>query len=288
MGLFSSKKNKRFFSEDQFYYDFKEEAEKALTVYANMTGNGFQENALATFDFDFVSDQKEKLIALKEFFQTNYNYTFNEIEKVKSYWQINGETPQLPFDEDGLLFWVIDLYTKGFELDCILTGYGSMTDKDHLEFIDTTKFSSSDYYEKGLEHIGKRNFSNAIIDFTTAIQIDSNNKEAFSARGYCKEELQLQEMAREDYEKALLIDPNFIEAMLYKATNLDNSEDHDNALLEYNKVIALEPENHLAYFNRGNTKFSLGDKIGACNDWRKAKELGSEHAEERLEMECRK
>jgi len=288
MGLFNFKKGKRFFSEEDFYNDFNDEAEKALTVFENMLGSGFQENALATFDFDFISDKKEKLIAIREFFETNYGYTFNEIEKIKPNWQINGQTPKLPFDEEGLMFWVIDLYTKGFEFDCILSGYGSLTDKNNLEFLDTTQHSSNDYYKKGLEHISKRNFTNAITDFTTSIRIDLNNKEAFSARGYCKEELQVPKMAREDYDKALLIDPNFIEAMLYKATNLDNSEEHESALIEYDKVIELEPNNHLAYFNRGNTKFSLGDKLGACNDWTKAKELGSEYADERLELECRK
>lgn len=288
MGLFNIKKNKRFFSEEDFYNDFRGEAEKALMVFENMLESGFQENALATFDFDFVSDKKEKLIALKEFFQTNYAYTFTEIEKRKTNWLINGQTPKFPFDADGLMFWAIDLYTKGFEFDCILSGYGSLTDKNNLEFIDITENSSTYYYSKGLENIGKRNFSTAITDFTTSIRIDSNNKESFSARGYCKEELQVPKMARDDYDKALLIDQNFVEAMLYKATNLDNSGEHDSALIEYNKVIVLEPENHLAYFNRGNTKFSLGDKIGACNDWAKAKELGSEYADERLEQECKR
>jgi hypothetical protein len=32
MGIFNFKKNKRFFSEEEFYSEFKQEAEKALTV----------------------------------------------------------------------------------------------------------------------------------------------------------------------------------------------------------------------------------------------------------------
>ena len=288
MGLFNFKKDKRFFSEDAFYNDFKNEAEKALEVYERMSKNGFEENALAVFDFDFVSDKKEKLIKLKDFFETNYSYSFSEIEKQKSNWLLNGETIKLPFDEDGLMFWAIDLYTKGFEFDCILTGYGSLTDAKNLEFLDTTQFSSNDYYKKGLDLISKRNFSNAIIDFGTSIRIDQNNKESYSARGYCKEELQVPKMGRDDYDKALLIDPNFVEALLYRATNMDNANEHNEALLEYNKVIELEPENKTAFFNRGNTKFNLKDKTGACNDWTKAKELGAEYAQERIDMECKK
>lgn len=288
MGLFNFKKNKRFVSEEEFNNDFKGEAEKALAVYERMTESGFKENALAVFDFDFVSNKKEKLNELKAFFETNYSYKFNAIEKSDSNWLLNGETLQLSFDEDSLMFWAIDLFTKGFEFDCILTGYGSLTDPNNLEFLDLLQNSSEYYYTKGIECISKRNFSNAIIDFTTSIRIDPNNKESFSARGYCKEELQVSKMAKDDYDKAIEIDPNFIEALLYRATNLDNSGEHHKAILEYDKVIQLEPQNHLAYFNRGNSKFSLNNKISACADWTKAKELGSEYAQERLDMECRK
>lgn len=288
MGLFNFKKDRRFFSEKDFNNDFNKEAEKALTVYELMIKSGFKENVLAVFDFDFVSDKKEKLNKLKDFFETNYSYKFNSIEKSDSNWLLNGETLQLSFDEDALMFWAIDLFTKGFEFDCILTGYGSLSDPNNLEFIDLTQNPSKYYYSKGLESIGKRNFSNAIIDFTTSIRIDPNNKAAFSARGYCKEELQVSKMAKDDYDKAIEIDPDFLEALMYRATNLDNAGEHDKAILEYDKVVQLEPKNHLAFFNRGNSKYSLNNKISACADWTKAKELGSEYAQERLDVECKK
>ena len=41
-----------------------------------------------------------------------------------------------------------------------------------------------------------------------------------------------------------------------------------------------------AYFNRGNSKLNIGDKKGACEDWKKALELGAEYAKERLEEHC--
>lgn len=288
MGLFNSRRNKRFFGEEEFFNDFKEECEKALNVFEQMCENGFTENALAVFDFDFVSDKKEKLTTLKEFFETNYTYSFQEIIKKDSLFTLTGETLKLPFDEDGLLFWAIDLYTKGFEFDCILSGYGSLTDSQNLEFLDLTTSSSSDYFESGLELLNKKNYSNAIIDFGTAIRIDPTNKEAYQARGYCKDELKVPKMAREDYDKAIEIDPNYVDALLIRATNKDDAAEHEEALRDYDKVIKIDPGNNLAYYNRGNTRFSLGDKSGACNDWAKAKELGSEYAQERLDKECKK
>jgi tetratricopeptide (TPR) repeat protein len=71
------------------------------------------------------------------------------------------------------------------------------------------------------------------------------------------------------------------------ATNKDNAGEHQEALKDYDKIIRLEPENDLAYFNRGNTKLSLGDKKGACADWTQAKSLGSLYSQERLDAECK-
>ncbi len=39
--------------------------------------------------------------------------------------------------------------------------------------------------------------------------------------------------------------------------------------------IEINPKSAWTYFSRGNTKYELGDKSGACLDWEKAKELGS-------------
>jgi len=84
----------------------------------------------------------------------------------------------------------------------------------------------------------------------------------------------------------LKIDPNYVDALLTRATNKDDAGEHKDALKDYDKVIELDPKNDLAYFNRGNTKFSLGDKKGACEDWTKAKSLGSPYAQDRLNEEC--
>jgi hypothetical protein len=56
---------------------------------------------------------------------------------------------------------------------------------------------------------------------------------------------------------------------------------------DYNIAIELKPDNHMAYFNRGNTRLNLGDKKLACADWSKAKELGSDAADERIKEHCR-
>jgi len=287
MGLFNLKRNKRYFTEDNFNENYSNEALKANEVYQRMTENGFKENALATFDFDFVSDKKEKLLKLKQFLSENYSYTFKEPKRNGSIFIIAGDATELPINKEGLEYWVSDLYVKGYEFDCILSGYGALTDANNLSFLNLETATSDDFFKKGINELNKRNFGSAIISFSMAIQLDPNSEKSYQARGYCKDELLSWKAARDDYNKALLIDPNYIDALLIRATNKDNSGEHHEALIDYDKVIELQPENHLAYYNRGNAKFSLGDKAGACQDWTKSKRLGSGYAQVRLDLECK-
>jgi tetratricopeptide (TPR) repeat protein len=287
MGLFNFGKSKRYFSKEAFNENFSDEFATAIQVYEQMLESGFKENALAEFDFTFGSDTKEKVNDLSNFLTEKYNYTLKPCVKQNKIWTLEGSAPKIPFDEDGLLYWAIDLYCKGFEFDCILSGYGSLTDPGELSFLNLDNDNSDTYFKKGLSKIDNRNFGEAIIYFGVAIQIDPKNHEAYQARGYCKDELYTFKTAREDYDKAIEINPNYIDALLLRGANLDDANEFDAAITDYNKVIELDPENANAYFNRGNSKFSLADKNGACEDWKKAKLLGSEDAQACIDDECK-
>ena len=42
--------------------------------------------------------------------------------------------------------------------------------------------------------------------------------------------------------------------------------DHEGAILNFTKVIELEPDNYVAYMNRGWNKSNLGDDYAAISD----------------------
>ncbi|MGE0638023.1 MAG: pilus assembly protein PilF, partial [Bacteroidia bacterium] len=54
--------------------------------------------------------------------------------------------------------------------------------------------------------------------------------------------------------------------------------DLGNSISDYSQAIAINDEFAQAYLNRGNAKFKLNDKQGACEDWSKASELGYPNA----------
>ena len=53
-------------------------------------------------------------------------------------------------------------------------------------------------------------------------------------------------------------------------------KDFSGAIADYSRAIKIDPNYATAYFNRGVSKFYLGDMIGACKDARKAQELGDD------------
>ena len=63
--------------------------------------------------------------------------------------------------------------------------------------------------------------------------------------------------------------------------------DYAGALADYNNNILLFPGEWRTYVLRGKLKFEhLADKAGACNDFRKAKELGSDSAPQLIQENC--
>ena len=50
------------------------------------------------------------------------------------------------------------------------------------------------------------------------------------------------------------------------------------AIKDFNMAIEIDPKNSEAYNNRGWSKKGLGDKDGACQDWKTSKKMGNEEA----------
>ncbi|HOV55853.1 MAG TPA: tetratricopeptide repeat protein, partial [Bacteroidales bacterium] len=65
-------------------------------------------------------------------------------------------------------------------------------------------------------------------------------------------------------------------------------EDYQSALEDFNKAIELDNNYAIAYLNRGNTKEMLRDMSGACEDWKKAADLGISSAEMYHKQLCNK
>jgi tetratricopeptide (TPR) repeat protein len=62
---------------------------------------------------------------------------------------------------------------------------------------------------------------------------------------------------------------------------------YDLAIPDYTKAIELNANDMDSYVNRGSARYNANDTKGACEDWKKAKELGSKDVDEMITKFCK-
>jgi len=169
------------------------------------------------------------------------------------------------------------------------------------------------YYQKGLN-------DKAFNDFNTAVKLKPGFPDALNYRGVTRALLGHHAEAIADYDKAIKLKPGFAAAYFNKGTseaalgkyteaiasftrsldsdpkNVSNymnrgncyvmTEDYEKAIGDFSKAIEIEPTYSPAYINRGAAFHAKGD-TKACDDWRKAEQLGNKKGTELLNEYCK-
>ena len=159
---------------------------------------------------------------------------------------------------------------------------------------DEKELSAEDFFNTGVELSSQQDYEGAIQKFSIAISLDPQYADAYLKRGVATKNLIAYnkssdyQSAIDDFNKAIELNPdnpvphNHL-AMLMKKLGSDQG-----VIDEYTKAIETpdNPNKGFAYFQRGNVKFKSGDKQGACEDWKKAAELGFDLVEPVLKEHC--
>ena len=138
------------------------------------------------------------------------------------------------------------------------------------------KAQAKQLLSQGEQKLQNRLYTEAIEDYDRAIELDPDFKEAYNHRGLAKFYLNDFLGAISDYDKALELDPKFIEAYYNRGLTGYNARNYIGCIPDFDKVIELDEKDADAYFMRGLAKTFVA-KINidsACEDFRKAKELG--------------
>ena len=72
-----------------------------------------------------------------------------------------------------------------------------------------------------------------------------------------------------NYDKALSLDPNYIDARIRKGITLFNSKEYFDADNCFNIAVSLHPANFKAVYNRGKLRLKTENTEGAIADWTK-------------------
>ena len=113
----------------------------------------------------------------------------------------------------------------------------------------------------------------AIMDFDHAITIDPEDKSLYNYRGFAEAELKNYAGAEKDFEKALSMDPNYKDPYMNRGIMYIWMERYDDAIAQFNKVLEIVPDNGKAYYNRGIAYEEQGNIPRACMDWNKSLSL---------------
>ena len=81
-----------------------------------------------------------------------------------------------------------------------------------------------------------------------------------------------------NYDKALSLDPDYVDAHIRKGITLQDAGEDDEALKHFNKAVALNPASFKAFYNRGKNHLHCGRIEQAVADFDKAVSLKPQHA----------
>ncbi|HVS93771.1 MAG TPA: tetratricopeptide repeat protein [Mucilaginibacter sp.] len=89
------------------------------------------------------------------------------------------------------------------------------------------------------------------------------------------------------FEKQAELKPGDAEVFFDLGFVFDELKNYSKAIEYYDKAIVINNEYHKAFVNRGNCKIELGLKDEACNDFKRALELGGTIVKENIDQYCK-
>jgi Tfp pilus assembly protein PilF len=120
------------------------------------------------------------------------------------------------------------------------------------------------------------NLAEAKEDYEKAIEINPDYANAYNNRGNIKLKLGDYVGAIEDYNRAIGLNELFVEAHCNRGIARENLGDLPGAIQDFSRAIELDSEYGDAYLHRGSAKESLGDYTGALLDFDKVLEIDPE------------
>ncbi len=129
------------------------------------------------------------------------------------------------------------------------------------------ELTSEEYFKKGYSYFNQSNFSDAIIQYDKAINLNPNYADAYIDRGASKANIGHFKDAIADYLKAEEL--GFAKSVLY--SNLGFAyytlKQPDSALIYFEKALNIDSSNANAYRWRGEIKYDENDNKGAVDDY---------------------
>ena len=133
-------------------------------------------------------------------------------------------------------------------------------------------------FKKAESNFKSEDYTGAIEYYTKDLADNPNNLNAYYRRGFTYSMLHNYKAATRDYSIVIRKDPKYVWAYISRGSARHKLKKYDEAVTDFDTAIELDPKNQEAYNNRGWAKHALGDKKGACKDWKHSKKMGNGEA----------
>ena len=130
------------------------------------------------------------------------------------------------------------------------------------------------YLHRGLTKLEMGQSKKAIKDFNAALQLDQQYIDAILFRGKARIQAYKFEDAIRDFKTVIQHDPENISAYHQMALAKMGMGNYVGAKKDLSVIIELDPKNAEAFYQRGVAFFDGGSRKKACLDWEIAKKLG--------------
>ena len=133
--------------------------------------------------------------------------------------------------------------------------------------------TAQEYYNRGNIYGKQGNLTQAISDYTKAIEINPKYTEAYYNRGNTYEKQGNLTQAISDYTKAIEINPKYTAAYCNRGNAYQTQGNLKEAISDYTKALEINPNFAGVYTNRGNVYQTQGNLPLAIADYNKALEI---------------
>lgn len=156
--------------------------------------------------------------------------------------------------------------------------------------VTVRQLSTSEYFERGLQHYGDGRYNEAIADWTEAIRLKPDDAHAYVNRGLAYFQIGDYDRTLVDCDKSIQLNSDFALAYFVRGRAYYNKGEHNRALVDYDASIYLDPTYTRAYFYRGLAYLNKGDYDRAIVDYDRALAIDPNHqlAQQNREMALRK
>ncbi len=138
----------------------------------------------------------------------------------------------------------------------------------------TTYEEAAKSYNIAQELEEQRKYDDAQAEYDKAIEVDPNFVEAYVKRGGLKFQKIEFPSAMEDYNRAVEISENLVEMHEYKASIKKVLADFEGSKIEGSKADYMKTRLAEALYHRGHLKRFMEDNGGGCTDLRRSLDLG--------------